>query len=167
MLDTIFRRRSVRSFAPDPVPEQALMEIIRAGMHAPSAGNERPWHFIVMTERATLDRIPEVHPHARMLREARAAVLVCFDPDREKHKGYWPQDLSACVENMLLAAVELGYGSVWLGVYPREDRVRGLRSLLGIPETVVPFALLPFGRPAETKKPEDRFEQDRIRRERW
>jgi len=77
------------------------------------------------------------------------------------------QDCAAATQNMLLAAAALGLGSVWLGVYPRDDRVTGLRRLLGIPETVVPFALLPVGHPAEHKPRKDEFHPERIHRNAW
>ena len=73
-------------------------------MAAPSAGNEQPWHFVVITERQLLDAIPGFHPYAGMTAEAPLAILACGDPALEKYPGFWPQDLAAAVENLLLAA---------------------------------------------------------------
>ncbi len=167
VLEAIYTRRSIRRYAPDPVPEDAIREIIRAGMNAPSAGNEQPWQFVIIDRREILDGIPTVHPHAAMIREAPVAILVCGDLTLETKQGYWVQDCAAATQNMLLAAAALGLGSVWLGVYPRDDRVTGLRRLLGIPETVVPFALLPVGHPAEHKPRKDEFHPERIHRHAW
>lgn len=166
-IEAIPSRRSIRKYTNDPLPDPVVNEILRAAMSAPSAGNEQPWHFVVIRDRETLDRIPEVHPHAQMIKEAQVAVLICGDLGLEKHKGFWVQDCSAATENLLLAANAKGLGAVWLGIYPREDRVDGLRRLLNIPRSVIPFALVPLGHPAEKKPKEDRFNINRIHLERW
>jgi nitroreductase len=68
---------------------------------------------------------------------------------------------------MLIAAEQLGLGSVWLGLHPLTERVDGVRRLLTIPESIVPFALLAVGRPAERKEPAERYDATRVHRERW
>ena len=149
------------------MPDEKLLEFVRAGMNAPSAGNQQHWRFVIVTERSILDKIPGIHPYAEMLKQAPAAILVCGDLDLESHKGYWVQDCSACTENILLEIADQGFGGVWLGVYPREDRVEGLRKLLSIPENVVPLALIAVGYPAEQKPPKNEFDKSRIRYNSW
>jgi nitroreductase len=166
-MDVIYRRRSIRRFTPAPVTEDTVVAIIKAGMNAPSAGNERPWHFVIIDDRSILDEVPKFHPYSAMLREAPVAILVCGDPTLEKYPGYWVQDCSAAVENMLLEIVDIGLGGVWLGIHPIEERVRGMRRLLGIPETVIPFALIALGHPGERKDPKNEFDGGRVRRNRW
>ena len=167
-MQALFSRRSIRKFTTEPVSEQALQSILEAAMSAPSAGNQQPWHFVVITDRKLLDRVPEFHPHALMCREASLAILVCGDQSLEKHIGYWVQDCAAATENLLLAVHANGLGSVWVGVYPREERVTGFRKLLSIPEQVIPFAVIPIGHPAEQKplRP-DRYNEARIHRNTW
>ena len=82
-------------------------------MSAPSAGNERPWHFIILTDRSLLNEIPKFHPYSAMVKHVSVAVLVCGDRTLEKHKGYWVLDCSAATQNMLLAAHAKGLGAVW------------------------------------------------------
>ncbi len=166
-LEAIFSRRSIRLYTPKPVSRTLIEEILKAAMSAPSAGGERPWHFIVITDRAILDEIPQFHPYAGMLKQAHAAILVCGDPTLEKHKGYWVLDCAAATQNMLLAAHAKGLGSVWCGVYPTEDRVMNLRRLLGMPQHVVPFSLIPLGFPAEIKQAQDRFDGSRVHDNGW
>jgi nitroreductase len=166
-LEALKTRRSVRAFTSRPVSLDTVRELIRAAMHAPSAGNEQPWHFIIITERELLDRIPDYHPYAGMLAEAPVAVLVCGDIREEKHPGMWVQDCAAATQNLLLAAHAKGLGAVWVGIHPREDRIEPLRSLIEMPETVVPFALVPLGFPAETPEQEDRFRPELIHMNRW
>ncbi len=166
-LCAIFNRRSIRHYRKENIPRDAIETLLRAAMAAPSAGNQQPWHFIVIDDRNILDQVPAIHPHSNMILEAPVAVLVCGDPTLEKHKGYWVQDCSAAVENLLIEVQVLGFGAVWLGVYPREDRVDGLRRLLGIPEHVIPFALVPIGYPSVYKPPADRYNTERISRNAW
>jgi nitroreductase len=166
-MEAIYRRRSIRKYTKEPVPQEALREFIRAGMNAPSAGNQQPWYFVIIDRRDLLDAIADIHPYAQMLRQAQAAILVCGDLDLERHEGFWVQDCSAATENILLEIADQGYGGVWLGVYPRNDRVQGIRRLLEIPERVIPFSLIAVGHPAEEKEPKGDFREERIRHNRW
>ena len=166
-LDAIARRRSIRKYTSHPVDGNVIEKLLRAAMSAPSAGNQQPWQFVVITDRSALDAIPSFHPHAAMLKHAPAALLVCGDLEREKHKGYWVQDCAAATQNLLLAATASGLGAVWTGVYPREDRVAGMRKLLGIPDQIVPFALVPIGHPDESPPAADRFDPSRIHHGKW
>ena len=166
-LNAILSRRSIRKYTAQPVSEEMVRELLEAAMAAPSAGNEQPWHFVVMDDREILDAIPRFHPYSRMLEEAPMAILVCGDLELQKYEGYWVQDCSAATENLLIAAQAKGLGAVWLGVYPIEERVAGFRNLLGVPDHVIPFALISIGYPAEQKPGADRYNSSRVRRNRW
>ena len=122
---TILARRSIRRYTGEKVNGEAIQKVLEAGMAAPSAGNQQPWHFIVLDDRTVLDAVPEHHPHSSMIREAPVAILVCGDISAEKHQGYWVQDCAAATQNMLLAVTDLGLGAVWLwGLPPRGPRTR-------------------------------------------
>lgn len=166
-MEAILTRRSIRKYTKQDVPDSLIREILEAAMCAPSAGNQQPWHFVVIRDRKILDEIPKVHPHSYMIKEAPVAILVCGDLSLESRKGFWVQDCSAATENLLLAAHAKGLGAVWLGVYPREDRVNGIRRLLNIPEHVIPFSLIPIGYPAEKSFKIDRYDASRVHYDRW
>lgn len=166
-LEALKTRRSIRAFTPRPVSLDVVRELVRAAMHAPSAGNEQPWHFLILTERELLDRIPDFHPYAGMVSEAPVAILVCGDTRQERHPGMWVQDCAAATQNLLLAAHAKGLGAVWVGIHPREDRIDPIRRLIALPEAIVPFALVPVGHPAETPEQEDRFRPERIHLNVW
>ena len=166
-MDAILSRRSIRKYTPQPIPERAIKELLEAAMSAPSSGNEQPWHFVVIDDHSILDQIEEFHPYAGMLHEAPVAILVCGDLDLEKYRGFWVQDCSAATQNILVAARAKGFGSVWLGIYPLEDRTKAMQELLGLPGHVIPLALIPIGYPAEQKGRGGRFHIGRIHRNRW
>ena len=166
-LQAILTRRSVRRYASQPVPDELIRELLQAGMNAPSAGNERPWQFVVIRERATLDAIPTFHPYADMLRMVTVAILVCGDSRLEKFKDHWIYDCAAATENILVAAHAMGLGAVWLAVEPEKPRVDGIRKLTGLPPEVHPFCLVPVGYPEEAIPYVDRYDPARIHYERW
>ena len=166
-MEAILTRRSVRKYTSQTVSDDLVKKLLEAAMAAPSAGNEQPWHFVVITDRAALDEIPKFHEYSQMLKEAPAAILVCGDETLEKYQGYWVQDCSAATENLLLAAHALGLGAVWLGVYPIEERVDATRVLLNLPAHVIPFAIIALGYPAEPTGPADRYDSSRVRHNTW
>ena len=166
-LEAIFTRRSIRVYTSQPVPEDMIEQLLRAAMQAPSAGNQQAWQFVVVTSHALLNALAEVLPYGKMLTSAPLGIIVCGDLDIEKSKGYWVQDCSAATQNVLLAAHDLGLGAVWLGVYPREQRVQDVRNVLGIPENVIPLCAIAIGYPAEVKPRTDRYDPERVHTNRW
>ncbi len=166
-MDTIRKRRSIRKYTAQLVPQDLVDRLLEAAMSAPSAGNEQPWEFIVIADRSVLQAITTIHPYSQMLREAPLAIVVCGNLEHEKYPGFWVEDCSAATENILLEAEESGLGGVWLGVYPRDDRVRSLSELLKLPASVIPLSLVAIGYPAEKKTPADRFNVSRVHLNSW
>ncbi|MDH7506969.1 MAG: nitroreductase family protein [Candidatus Thermoplasmatota archaeon] len=166
-MEAILTRRSIRKYIKKPIPDEIIKDLLTAAMSAPSAGNEQPWHFIVINNTQILCEIPTFHNHAQMLKEAAVGILVCCDKSLEKHEGMGVQDCSAATENILIAAQAKGLGAVWLGVYPRKERINGLRKLLNIPDHVIPISLVSIGYPAEQKPKEERYNESRIHYNRW
>ncbi|MDD5091724.1 MAG: nitroreductase family protein [Candidatus Wallbacteria bacterium] len=168
MLSLIRSRRSVRAYT-DRVPTDAVINsLLACAFNAPSAGNEQPWHFIVIKDRSVLTKIPEFHPYSAMLKTSHCAILVCGDMNLQKFPGNWTLDCSNATMNILLAAHAIGLGAVWLGVHPEKDREEGMRKLLSIPEGVVPFALVVLGYPAKLPESRERKPmEERIHRNAW
>jgi len=167
VMEAIHSRRSIRKFQQKPVPDELVRALLAAAMSAPSAGNQQPWHFVVITDQEILGKVPALNPYAAMAREAPLAVLICAELALEKYPGYWVQDCAAATQNMLLAAHGKGLGAVWTGITPMKDRVQGFQKLCNLPEKVLPLALVVLGYPAQTLKPEDRFRADRVHRNTW
>lgn len=166
-LDTILGRRSIRKYTNQPVSEQLIKEILEAGMQAPSARNEQPWHFIVIDDRKIINKIPEFHPYADMLKEAPLAIIVCGDVNLTVDEGYAVIDCSSATENILLAIHAKGLGGVWLGIYPRKERIAGIRELLSLPDHILPVSLISLGYPAEQKPFENRYDELKIHHNKW
>jgi len=164
----IFERRSIRKYEDKPVTDDQVQKLLRAAMYAPSAGNEQPWHFIIIRDREVLNKIPEFHPHTLMLKEAPLAIIVCADISNVKYDGlFWIQDISASVQNILLQAESMGLGTCWCGVYPREELVKGVSEIINLPQHIKPVSIVAVGHPGEHREVRERFNPDRVHYEKW
>ena len=167
-IQTIMTRRSIRAFENTPVTDAQIKILLEAAMNAPSAGDGRPWHFVVTTDRAKLDALADAIDEGNpMFKQAQAAILICLDESLERIKGFGPQDCARAAHNLQLAAHDLGLGTVWIAVIGVPPRVAGCRKVLGVPEHIKPFAIFPIGRPAEKLPAEYRYDQSRVHREGW
>lgn len=166
-MEAILSRRSIRKYTSDPVDDETVAKLLEAAMAAPTAANQQSWRFVVIKDRALLEKIPDVHPYSSMTPGAAVVIAVCGETEDTKHPGYWVQDCAAATQNLLLAAHALGLGAVWLGVHPREERSEGIRALLGLPKHVAPLSLVAIGHPAEAKPPAGRFDPAKVHLERW
>ncbi len=166
-LEAIFTRRSIRQYENKKIPDELVQKILAAGMSAPSAGNEQPWQFILLSEKSILQEMHKLNPYAVMAKDASLAIIVCGDLSLEKHEGFWVEDCAAAAQNILLAVHALGLGAVWTGIYPRQDRVEAFRNFFKMPEHVIPLALIPIGYPAQKPVTQERFRQDRIHTNKW
>jgi nitroreductase len=169
-LQTIFNRKSVRSYTGDGVSKEQLLMLVKAGMAAPSAMDRRPWDFIIITDRSVLAGLAEALPYAQAANNAPAGIIVTGDTTRQaggKDSSSFALDCSAASENILLAAESMGLGAVWTGIYPNPERVAAVRKILAIPEHVIPLNLIPVGVPGGKDKPKDKFDPERVHENRW
>lgn len=171
VLENILSRKSVRSYTEQPVNRAQLDTLVRAAMAAPSGRDMRPWKFVVVEDRTSLDSLRVRLPYAKMLGEAQAAIIVCGDlgvtDDEGKPSTNWTFDCSAATENLLLAAEVMGLGAVWTGVHPYEERVEAVKAALGLPENIVPLNVIPIGYPKGDPQPKDKFDAANIHYNHW
>ncbi|MEI6765552.1 MAG: nitroreductase family protein [Bacteroidota bacterium] len=165
--EAIINRRSIRKYTSEPVGDDTIQKILEAGFYAPSARNTQSNEFIVIRSKEILQKLSEAHPYGKMLPAAAFAVVVCGSREREEHESYLNTNGCAAMQNMLLMAHSLGLGAVWLGVYPRTDRMNGIASVLNIPSGFMPVQMFAAGRPAEERPHPDRVHPDRIHRDGW
>ncbi len=166
-IQAIMTRRSVRAFTSEPVTDDELELVLRAGMAAPSASNERPWRFVTVREPESLSRLSHATPFARPVKGASAAIVVCTDRLQLRYPGFWVIDCSAAIENLLLAAHAVGLGGVWIGVHPIAPFVSMVRRIIGAPRHVVPHSIVALGHPEQTPAPVDRYEPAWVHEEQW
>lgn len=169
VLENIHARKSVRQFTSEDVTADQIEIMLKAAMAAPSAVNQQPWRFVVVTSRERLDRLSEGLPYAKMLKQATLAIVVCGETTwrNGQENPYWSQDCSAATQNLLLAAEALGLGAVWTAVYPDGDRVEWVTTTLEIPEGVLPLCVVPIGHPAGDVQPRDKWKPDNIHYDKW
>lgn len=170
ILENIFSRRSVRNFTGEAVTKSCLLALLKAGIAAPSARNRQPVVFVAVTGRSTLDALGDGLPYTKMLYKAGACIVVCGDstvPLQEGATDLWYQDAAAATENILLAAEGMGLGAVWSALYPYPGREGHVRTILGLPEHVQPFSIVPVGHPTGEDQPKDKFRAEKIHWEKW
>jgi nitroreductase len=165
--DPILSRRSIRRFTHEKIDEAQVRALLSAGMCAPSADDERPWHFVVVTDPSIRLTLSQVSAYTYVVKDSPVAILVCGDESLQKQHGCWMLDCSAATENILLEANLIGLGAVWLGIYPVEGRIQKVRIVTGAPQHVVPFSIVAVGHPAERKYPISRYDECRVHYEQW
>ena len=162
MLPEIFQRRSVRHYTQETVKREELTELLRAAMNAPTAKNCREWRFIVVTDRTSLDHISEIHPYAKMMLQAQAAIIVSADLDEAFTEGHAYLDCGAAIENLLLEAVHQGLSACWCGLAPAEDRIDSFRKAFELPANQLPMGVIAIGHPEHVNPREDQYDENKV-----
>ncbi|MDD3053108.1 MAG: nitroreductase family protein [Endomicrobiaceae bacterium] len=165
VINNILNRKSVRKYTAQKVEQDKIDTIIKAGMSAPSAMNKQPWEFIVISDKKKLEDIAKILPYALPVKNASVAIIVCGNVDVSE--SYWVQDCSAVTENILLAAESLGLGAVWCGIYPQDERVKGIQRLLIIPKNIIPLSVVPIGYPLGNEMPKQKYNPSKIHNNKW
>ncbi len=168
--EVIQSRASVRQFTTQKPTEAQIDTLLRCAFSAPTAMNRQPWHFIVIDEPALLKEIGEKFPNSRVANNCQVCFIPCGDMTlafEGTAREFWVQDLSAATQNLLLAAHSMGLGAVWTGLYPDTVRVAELRTVLGLPEHIIPLCIVPVGYPAEQPAVKEKYNPERIHRNQW
>lgn len=160
-MNPIYHRTSVRKFKTEPVGKALVTKLLRAAMAAPSAGNQQPWEFCVVTDTRLNEQLSHCSPYAGPAAKAPLVIVPCGKAGETRFPEYTDIDLAIASEHILLEADRLGLGAVWLGIAPIQERIDKVRQVLGLKEPK-PFALLAIGYPAESRLPQDRFDAGRI-----
>lgn len=157
----LFHRVSIRKYQDRPVEREKIVEILRAAMAAPSAKNQQPWEFYVITKKDTLEKLSKASPYAGMTANAPVAIISAYRKDCDV-PCYADIDMSIAMENLWLKTDEIGLGGVWIGIAPIEERMELVHKMLDLPENVKVFSLFAMGYPAEERPQQDRFDSERI-----
>lgn len=148
MTDLFKKRRSIRGFTDQRISDENITQLLEAAVEAPSGGNSQPWHFHVIRDKAIIQKIFDQSLRQKFILSADSMIVVSMDPERSaKNYGdrgrnlYCYQDTAAAVQNILLAATDLGLGSCWCGAF---DEAK-LSAVLSIPKNLRPVAIIPLG----------------------
>ena len=160
-MNSIYHRVSIRKYQDRFVEKEKIEEILRAAMQAPSATNQQPWEFYVVTDKNKLEELSQVHPYAGMVKDAPVAIVPAYRKDI-RLPAFAQIDMSICLENLWLETDAQGLGGVWLGIAPDEERMQEVEKIVGIPDALRAFAIFPLGYPGEEKEQQDRFDSNRI-----
>jgi len=158
--EDILKRRSIRKYQEKPVEKEILIKLLKAGMAAPTACNNQPWEFVVVT-----DGITELRNQLYFGNyNAPSAIIVCGNLKIAKGglEKYWEQDCSAAIENILISATGFGLGTVWIGLHPMPSAIEPVRDLLNLPEYVIPLGVVLVGYGAEEKESRTQYNEKRI-----
>lgn len=167
VLDSIFTRRSIRSFTGESISQEQLTTILKAGFQAPSAHNRQPREYIVLRNEDVLEKIPAFHPYTKMLPKAKCGIVVCGNKEKQSEDGFLALDSAASIQNMLLAAHGLGLGAVWCGLYPIPELMEPMSDLLGLPEHIIPISMVVVGVKDKDMQPTDRYDESNVHYDKW
>lgn len=160
-MESIYHRVSIRRFQDRPVEKEKTDAILRAAMQAPSAANQQPWEFYVVTNRDKIQALAGSHPYAGAAANAPVVIVPVYRKECPLPM-YAEIDLAIALENMWLETDAQGLGGVWMGVAPLEDRMKAVERILDIPDHLRAYALFPLGYPAESRQQQDRWDAARI-----
>ncbi len=168
VMEAIKTRKSIRAYADKPVEEEKLNTILEAGRLAPSASNRQEWRFVIVRGLEAREKLAEAAGGQVFVRQAPLAIVACAETDEHTMKCgqlSYPIDVAIALDHMTLAAVELGLGTCWIGMF-EEKRVK---KILDIPERIRVVGLMPLGYPVDpTAVEKKRLPLERIvRYERW
>lgn len=167
-LDTIAERYSVRSYTGELISQEQINTLLQAAMAAPSGMNQQPWRFVVVTDPDTMDKM--TNWGADTWKAAGTVIVVCGQTtmgENNSENPLWIMDCSAATQNLLLAAKAMGLGAVWNAAYPFDDVAGPCAQALGLPENVVPLAVVPVGYESGKEEPKQKFDESKIHYGRW
>lgn len=161
--EVLQRRRSIRKYTEEPVSKEDIDLLMHAAMSGPSACNKTPWEFYVITDEAVLEKLRNASRYSKIY--APLAIVVCGSLSRalpSQLAPYWIQDCSAATENILLAATDLGLGTVWCGIHPQKRAEERVREALGLTEKQIPLNIIYVGHPDQVQEPRDQYKETYI-----
>ncbi|HIS53334.1 TPA: nitroreductase family protein [Candidatus Galligastranaerophilus gallistercoris] len=162
--EVVKHRHSVRKYRKGAlINRDDVIKILTAAMHAPSSNNSRPWEFVVVENKEIIEKLKNLHPYASMLETASLAIVVCAIPQFDDlSKGYWQQDCGAAIENLLLEAANLNFGTCWCGIYPSLNKTEEFQKILDVKS--IPLALIALGIP-EGEEPETKgfYDENKVK----
>jgi nitroreductase len=150
VLEVIKKRRSIRKYKKDPIPEEALLRVLQAARLAPSGKNFQPWKFIIVKDKSLKEKLAQASAGQFFMAEAPIIIVGCGFPDNcyarmGRYMKSWSVDVTIAFDHLMLQAQEEGLGTCWIGSFEEEE----VKEILNVPEGVKVLALTPLGYPGE------------------
>lgn len=162
-MEAIFKRRSIRTYQDRQVESEEITQLLKAAMQAPSAGNQQPWEFIVVSDKSRLEKLSYMSPYSKQIAKAPVAIVLLANTTRMKYPENWTHDMGAATQNLLLEATYLNLGAVWMSVAPLEDRTNYIKEMFNLEATLLPYCVVTVGYPDKIQNRFiDRFDSTRI-----
>lgn len=164
VLEIIKKRRSIRKYKPDPIPEEIIDKLVDALIWAPSAGNKQARKFYFVFNKEVKKKIALASLYQMFIEQAPLVIVACGDKDIQRYYGerglnnYMFCDVAASIENLLLVAAEEGLGTCWVGAFDEEK----IRKILNLPENLLPIAIIPVGFPEKIPPMPPRKEKEKL-----
>lgn len=166
-MKAIFERKSIRDFEKVPVSEDMVKYLIKAAMNAPNSGHQKPWEFIVVRDERVLKDLCTMQGYENNYNNVDVAIVVCINKERIQWDGYWQMDTGTAVENMMIAATDKGFGTLWLEVFPVDEKVNRAKEILLLPDDVVPMMIMPIGKPSIKDEKDLIYMENQIHYDQW
>ncbi|MGI6710407.1 MAG: nitroreductase family protein [Bacilli bacterium] len=169
IFEAIKNRRSIRKFSNKEIKQTEIETMIRMAMQAPTARGQKPWRFLVVSDKKILKELSNILSNGIMLVEASLCIILVTDKSDLASVEYYPQDMAAATQNLMLAATALNIGSCWLGTYPNIERMEKLEKLIPLPENCEYFSMIALGYPKDEAdlKFIDKYDSSRIHYDRF
>ncbi len=161
-MSIIFKRQSIRKYLDKAVEHEKIESLLKAGMQAPSATNQQPWEFLVVTDRETLRKLSKATAYSSMVADCGVALVLMASLEGLRSPRFWQQDMAAAAQNILLHATELDLGGVWIGIAPNEKSMAFVSDFFKLPRTIQPFCILSIGYPDEKRTFISRYDPSRV-----
>ncbi len=161
-IKTIKQRRSIRNFNDKKIKDEDIKTILECAMLAPTARNQQGFRFIIVDDKNILNDISSNIEHGKMCKDASHAIIVCYEVKDELSQLYWVQDASASTQNILLSSADLGIGSVWVAVHPRENKINFITNYFKLPQNIKPLCIVALGYKDDFLKELDRYDQSKV-----
>lgn len=166
-MEAIFNRRTIRELQQTSITDEQIKTILKAGMAAPDAFNVNGREYIVIKSEEGRKKISEAHDHAKTAIHANVVIVVCGDTRVDKYPEVIALNCAACIENMLICATDLGFGSSWIGTYPNKDIAAYMHKTFDIPDYIKPIGMVAVGAPDTSKAPHTDYYEDKVHYEKY
>lgn len=162
-MNSIFQRRSIRSFLQKEIEESKIEQILKAGMQSPSSRNKQPWEFIVLTDREKIIDASQFSRYGAKAMGAGCIIITLANMELTNNDQRWfSQDMASCTQNMLLQTVEENLGGFWIGIFPNEERMQPIVDYFKLEKHLIPFSMIAIGYTKEENKFIDRYHSEKV-----